>query len=234
TDPSSALGRAFETVVAAASDDGFRSALEEAVRERRKISQLRDHGGRSAITQALGLAPDDSVAAATAAILDGGIARSEWPAIAAALAPLGGNAAGCARRLQAAIDAHADTAVEDYLCVFFTDEGEPRADSQFGAQKARDAEPGCYARLFAERSRLIPLRDRFFAARALERTVALLTLTLATIERFEDGKRARGALDYADLIEKTADMLRDTGSAWVLYKLDGGIDHVLIDEAQDT
>src|SRR5690606_18890278 len=38
----------------------------------------------------------------------------------------------------------------------------------------------------------------------------------------------------ADLIHKTAEMLRDTGSAWVLYKLDGGIDHVLIDEAQDT
>jgi ATP-dependent helicase/nuclease subunit A len=29
-------------------------------------------------------------------------------------------------------------------------------------------------------------------------------------------------------------MLNDTGAAWVLYKLDGGIDHVLVDEAQDT
>jgi ATP-dependent helicase/nuclease subunit A len=233
--PDGALGRALSTAVAAASDDSFGKALDEAVRARRKVRALEDNGGRSAIAQALGLAPDDSEAAAAGAILNGGFARGEWSAVASALTPLGGNAASCAKRFLAAIDMSGDSeAVEEYLCVFFNDEGEPRTDGQFGAQRARDAEPGLYARLFAERNRLIPLRARFFAARALERTAALLTLASAAIERFEDGKRARGALDYADLIEKTADMLRDTGSAWVLYKLDGGIDHVLIDEAQDT
>ena len=48
-------------------------------------------------------------------------------------------------------------------------------------------------------------------------------------------KRARGALDYDDLIAETLRLLeaRDA-AAWVLYKLDGGLDHMLIDEAQDT
>ena len=42
-------------------------------------------------------------------------------------------------------------------------------------------------------------------------------------------------MDYEDLIVLTRDLLEDKSVAdWVLYKLDGGIDHVLIDEAQDT
>src|SRR5260370_810899 len=47
--------------------------------------------------------------------------------------------------------------------------------------------------------------------------------------------RRRSPLDYDDLILKTRDLLRsDGGCSWVLFKLDGGIDHILIDEAQDT
>ena len=45
----------------------------------------------------------------------------------------------------------------------------------------------------------------------------------------------RGWLDFDDLILKTQNLLTDpTIAAWVLYRLDGGIDHILIDEAQDT
>ena len=48
-------------------------------------------------------------------------------------------------------------------------------------------------------------------------------------------KRNRGALDYDDLIVETLKLLKQSdAAAWVLYKLDGGIDHILIDEAQDT
>ena len=52
---------------------------------------------------------------------------------------------------------------------------------------------------------------------------------------YHDAKRLRGVLDYDDLIVETRNLLHKRGAAqWVLYKLDGGIDHVLIDEAQDT
>ncbi|WP_062208747.1 double-strand break repair helicase AddA [Aureimonas sp. AU12] len=48
-------------------------------------------------------------------------------------------------------------------------------------------------------------------------------------------KRRRGQLDFEDLIVRTADLLlRSEASAWVHFKLDQGIDHVLVDEAQDT
>ena len=42
-------------------------------------------------------------------------------------------------------------------------------------------------------------------------------------------------MDYNDLISETLALLNQSeAAAWVLYKLDGGLDHVLIDEAQDT
>jgi ATP-dependent helicase/nuclease subunit A len=45
----------------------------------------------------------------------------------------------------------------------------------------------------------------------------------------------KGALDFEDLIVKTANLLsRVDASRWVQYKLDRGLDHILVDEAQDT
>ena len=42
-------------------------------------------------------------------------------------------------------------------------------------------------------------------------------------------------MDYNDMILLTRRLLDDREAArWVLFKLDGGIDDILIDEAQDT
>lgn len=48
-------------------------------------------------------------------------------------------------------------------------------------------------------------------------------------------KKANGLLDFDDLIERTLHLLQRKGaSQWVHYKLDQGLDHILLDEAQDT
>ncbi len=48
-------------------------------------------------------------------------------------------------------------------------------------------------------------------------------------------KEQGGWLDFDDQIQKAEALLAREGVAeWVLYKLDGGIDHILVDEAQDT
>ena len=66
-------------------------------------------------------------------------------------------------------------------------------------------------------------------------TLSLLRLGSAIVHRFEAAKRARGAYDFEDLIIRTAELLREKpDAAWVLFKLDGGIEHLLVDEAQDT
>jgi ATP-dependent helicase/nuclease subunit A len=75
--------------------------------------------------------------------------------------------------------------------------------------------------------------------RTAPRAAALTQAALTVIDEMRDdyylAKRLRGVLDYDDLIVETRNLLTRRGAAqWVLYKLDGGIDHVLIDEAQDT
>ncbi len=73
------------------------------------------------------------------------------------------------------------------------------------------------------------------ALAALERTDALRGFAAAFARRFEAAKLRRGWLDFDDLLRRARDLLADPAVApWVLWKLDGGIDHVLIDEAQDT
>ncbi|MFN4140778.1 double-strand break repair helicase AddA [Aestuariivirga sp.] len=69
----------------------------------------------------------------------------------------------------------------------------------------------------------------------LSATLSALRLGGAIVKAFEEEKRARGAYDFDDLIIKTGELLRERpDAAWVLYKLDGGIEHLLVDEAQDT
>ncbi|MBK9268894.1 MAG: double-strand break repair helicase AddA [Sphingomonadales bacterium] len=53
--------------------------------------------------------------------------------------------------------------------------------------------------------------------------------------RYEAIKRTRGLVDFDDLIAKAAGLLTTSGmTQWVRYKLDRRIDHILVDEAQDT
>ena len=55
------------------------------------------------------------------------------------------------------------------------------------------------------------------------------------MDRYQEAKESHALLDYDDLIEKAGTLVGDSDvAAWVLYKLDNGIDHVLVDEAQDT
>ena len=88
--------------------------------------------------------------------------------------------------------------------------------------------------LLREQDRVCALIDKRKAARAAERTGALFTLAAEIHTRVEQAKMRLGALDFQDLIDKTLALLSRGDTAWVLYKLDRGIDHVLIDEAQDT
>ena len=73
------------------------------------------------------------------------------------------------------------------------------------------------------------------AFKTIQATHALLQLSFYIIRLYENHKSTNALLDYDDLINYTEKLLSESGkAAWVLYKLDGGIDHILVDEAQDT
>ena len=89
-------------------------------------------------------------------------------------------------------------------------------------------------RLRAEQERLCALLERRRAVACRDRSAAILTVTYEVLTRYAAEKERRGLLDYDDLIDKALALLTSVDAAWVHYKLDFGIDHVLVDEAQDT
>ena len=78
-------------------------------------------------------------------------------------------------------------------------------------------------------------RARRLGLEAARKSQALHAFAAEFLPEYERRKQLRGWLDFDDLILKTRQLLNDPGvAAWVLYRLDGGIDHILVDEAQDT
>lgn len=91
------------------------------------------------------------------------------------------------------------------------------------------------AYLKQEQDRLEGLYERVKAAKTAETTVQVLSLAEAYARLYELLKAQSGGMDFGDLIGAAKALLtQKSEAAWVLFKLDGGIDHVLVDEAQDT
>ena len=127
----------------------------------------------------------------------------------------------------------APTGFEAIGAFLVTGEGTPR--KTMATKKLADARPDLLAFLTDLQSRFCDAAERQKNARAADLAEAALTLIGAMRQDYATAKRLRGVLDYDDLIVETRNLLSDRSAAqWVLYKLDGGIDHVLIDEAQDT
>jgi ATP-dependent helicase/nuclease subunit A len=121
---------------------------------------------------------------------------------------------------------------EDWRGVFLTGKGTARQFS-FG----RNPDPRRIAfreAVAAEAERILELEDAIAAHATASVSAALAGLAAPVAQHYAARKDAMGLLDYADLIARTRELLRDPGAAWVRYKLDGGLDHLLLDEVQDT
>ena len=158
-----------------------------------------------------------------------------WQAGARVLSASGPRDQKCAEQMgevaEAALAGGAD--FELAMSVFCTAKGE--AAKWVDTAAALKSDPGLREALIEERERLLAASHRAKAAQVAEDTVAVLTLAQAYIAFYEGAKEASGGLDFADLIERTRELLSiRADAAWVLFKLDGGIDHLLVDEAQDT
>ena len=85
------------------------------------------------------------------------------------------------------------------------------------------------------RMRVADARPKRLALGGIRKTRALHDFALAALPRLDAQKTAAGLLDFDDLIRKARELLtRKSVAEWVLFRLDGGIDHLLVDEAQDT
>jgi ATP-dependent helicase/nuclease subunit A len=237
-DPQSATGRALLTAMASAADVTFKDVVREACLSRDHFMRWTDAAGSAEaaaaqVAAALGVTTEDSIEDVEREILDGPyLPRRRWQDIAAALDTGSKTDQKQGDQLREALKFSGAAQVDEYLCVFLTHERAPRASVV--TRKFADANPSV-ARLFeAEVQRLPPLIEKRRAIAVRDRTSALLHIATAAAAHYRREKDERGLLDYEDLIDKTLAMLGRFSAGWVHYKLDRGVDHVLIDEAQDT
>ncbi len=227
------IGAALAIIAEETGSDGFESLLQKVVTKRsalRRANALQDNGLRDALGRNLGIAGNIDPGHVIAEIFDGGIGDDRLTQIIDELMQSSSKDNKLAAKIRNALQEQDPIArAHTYIASFFTTKDERPIN--IVTQKIS---PLTRADLEAEQDRLEVLRDKLRAAETLERTHALYVLGDAVQAEYERLKGVRGFLDFDDMIERTRTLLTRSDAQWVLFKLDSGIDHILVDEAQDT
>jgi ATP-dependent helicase/nuclease subunit A len=234
--PDKPLGRALKVATAATADSTLVKVVNEAIAERAKFAGWTGGGAEQALAQlsaALGVDADDTRALIEKEIVEGPhLPLSHWAAVVAVFGTGSKMDNDQAGRLAAALASSGDERIEQYFSVFLTAEGKPRKN--LITQGLAKGDPELAENLTAEQDRVFRLMARRNGVICRDRTAALAMIAVDVIKRYTQEKERRGLLDYDDLIDKTHRLLTECDPNWVHHKLDHGLDHILIDEAQDT
>lgn len=109
-------------------------------------------------------------------------------------------------------------------------------------KKIEEDYPECHQTIMQEVERLSKVVQTLQAIKCADLSFSLLLLSEEILTQYSKTKNELCVLDYDDMILKTLALLdgssmgvdASAGASWVHYKLDNGIDHILLDEAQDT
>ena len=122
--------------------------------------------------------------------------------------------------------------------VFLTQKNEPRSRKASKAQCKRLGEAdeqqfiALHHRICDE---LLAIEDCIARRNTLNTTVAWITAGVQLLTHYQRIKQEQRLLDFSDLEWQACALLnRSQHAAWVQYKLDTRIDHLLVDEFQDT
>ncbi|AIC25209.1 double-strand break repair helicase AddA type protein [Rhizobium etli bv. mimosae str. IE4771] len=238
-----ALAEAFAYVLNLGDESGLENLLGDIVANRNAIRRFtaaaeQQGGVDMVLRKRLGLAADDT---------ERGIAAQYWPLpelsggtlqlyLSLADQKGGAKAQEVAYGLRLA-DREPDDARRAAMLekIFLTAKGEPKTDAQFLVKAMLAEAPKLAEAIATARAHVAASRDRLKLMRMHDATQAALVLADRLNHDYEELKKQRSQLDFEDLITRTADLLTKSGvGPWIHYKLDRGIDHILVDEAQDT
>ena len=241
--PDSHLGQALTRIVALTSEDYFRSVVNAVLSKRAELRRIAaTHGSApdwpaaeaEALRKFLGVAgKDEASLVATQAATP---ANDQIDRALAALSDYGSTAKTdreAEATLRGARTASGGSRVAALRGFFLTQTGQPRA--RLCTNGFCDFAPDIAAMLNEAKGAFADLENGLGHLRLAEASGAVLVFADAIQTAYEQRKRNEAALDYDDLIARTEALLsRSNAAAWVLYKVDGGVDHILVDEAQDT
>lgn len=242
--PNALLGQALKTVIGYASDTSFDELLTKAIgkhqwlREATRINagETEDEfsGAARMLRDTFGVAPDatrEQAEQTLANVLDDSDLRALRDHLAS------GSGKTDIKHAHLLSDALRKTVTAERIkmlhAYFLKSDGDPR--ERLMNKELSQSRPDLAQMAERAQSDFFRLSEDLKSLTAIDATVALYRLAGDVLQRYTDAKAAGGALDFDDLIEKTVSLLNYSEQAgWVLYKLDGGLDHILVDEAQDT
>lgn len=195
-------------------------------------------GGVAGLAERLGLSSDATVMSQYEAVWDEKIKARIRPA--AMNLKASGNQNDVSKAeivLNALIDPDIVAGFDAYASILLTQKGDIRsgAVTKSAPQAAQDFFGVRNADTPLEAQRVYAAVQAISAAHCLELTRAVYNIATIYGAQYECMKRRRRWLDFNDQIMLVRDLLTNSeASDWVRYKLDGGIGHILVDEAQDT
>lgn len=219
---------AFDAVAAHLAEEGLAGLCREILAAR---GLYRDPPAPAGLCAALGVAEGELGSDPLAAFW-AGFDRAAAGRAAAAMAAGGKTDADFAAALAAALGGGGPAALYP---AFFTTQDAPRQLGRLPTKAVAAAHPWLPGWIAETAEAYVAAKARADAVAAAERAVALNRFGAAFLGAYEAAKCARGALDFDDLVEHALRLIADPETGpWALWKLDGGIDHLLVDEAQDT
>ncbi len=239
-DETSAFANALEIVTRHTHSDSFDALLERLLSKRQVLKDaIAAHDSIENIGQALraefSIDPQQNIETLRREFLrfDRAIVERIIPVLSGSLATNQKTAGHLAALLKENDSAQAENLIRR---IYYAADGEkPKKIASVITEKLLKDNSWIREWLSDEMPRCLALIEQIDNLTRVEATCALLALADAMISEFESAKKLRGAYDFDDLILKTRDLLVDKATAqWVLFKLDRGIEHVLVDEAQDT
>jgi ATP-dependent helicase/nuclease subunit A len=226
------LADALETAAMVGGEDGVRGAIGAFVAHMRATTAAERKFAGNALRTALRVGENETVVDSDELLLSHGLKAAHLAEIVAWLKTGKPSDAKRAGLLAAYCGPSASRDARSYKNIFLNGDDEPR--SSLATKEIAEARPDLHQILLDEQERVLVALRRKKAVAAAERTEAVSSLATEVLARYEAEKRRLGRLDFSDLILKTRALLTSDTSRWVIYKLDQGVDHILVDEAQDT
>ena len=239
-DKTSPLFHALSDISAVLNEEQFLALLTSLSRERKQLKSLMDRhfgvdGLYTALCGAMGVkAGHTAQDILFDACADDGIDRATLKEAADALLSGGKTDQGIGQKIADWLASDPQQRVKTfhlYQAAYMTQKGEVRA--KLMGKALAEKLPHLLDAMSREATWIMDVLDRCKAAQSAALTRDFLMLGDDILTRYDALKETRNVLDYEDLIFRTLDLL-NKNSAWVQFKLDQGIDHILIDEAQDT
>ncbi len=236
--PEEPLAKAIERLAGLKADQSLESIFKWIAGNGEAIGTWQENGGTDGLAVFLGLEIGQSVDFYYANAWNDIVKEKIKPAAQSLISSSNGNdSAKGAAILDALTQDDVVAAFTNYSAIFLTQAGTlrksvvtlqaPPAAQDFFGNSRMDPTP--------EALRVVSALEKITAARCLELTDAVYEIAKVYTARYERSKRERRWLDFNDQILLVRNLLvRADVADWVKYKLDGGIGHILIDEAQDT